>query len=970
MASRSSCWWLHVWCLVILQHTWISSNQPAPTNETHWDNFTTGSGHVYVNVEATTETFSVTNNETSRTPNTTLETSWNNFTTRPDQIFITSKETPDTSLEIFPSNVTVVLHLTDISEDSSGKPNSTLESLLNNTPTGADLSNITQKTTRSPNITLQSHPENVTSGPHLTHITEETSGILNSTLEKFPNNATTRADVSYITEEAPRAPNSTLENYPSNVTSAPHQTYITEETYKAPNSSPENYSSNVMSGAHSTFTTQDTSGTSTSTLEPYPNNVTTRSDMSYLTEETSRTTRTTTEKYPYYPSNVTSGSHLTYITEETSRTPNTTLMSYPSNVTSEPRSTFTTQDISGTSTSTLEPYPNNATTRPDMSYVTEETSRTPRTTTEKYPYYPSNVTSGSHLTYFTEETSRTPNTTLKSYPSNVTSEPRSTFTTQDISGTSTSTLEPYPNNATTRLDMSYVTEETSRTPRTTTEKKYPSNITSGSHLIYITEETSRTPNTTLMPYPSNVTTAGDLIYIDEETSRTTNNIQESSSNVTSGSDLTSLTVRTPNSTLQQFQNNVTTDPGLVYLSEKTTGTSNTSLGMDRTSHPDIINPLDPIDIITEAPATWTPNTSVQTGGTFFISAVHCFQDADCPPFTKCTQQGALHICQCHLGYFFHQDLGCVAAITFPARIPISVLLWDEILVNTSLGGNIGDEIRHMEAAQYYQGVHRVRILFQDVLGHIPGYVSTSITDVQSDEGHVTIAHSFSTLYPVTEEDVWRALTVSPLFCADPHDGCVSALTSDNYQGLSLCDFDVCDFSSSDCRFHGGLVTCECRRGYYKFSPMDRSCRECGSGYRTTESGCERCPIGFGGFNCDESYLLAVIVESCVGCGLLVSLITLLVFYFRRKKPQKPMFIDSIVMGVPTNQPSIRLPRAQFSWRREWEWNEPPEKVLTDIHQEVASPDGPAIHMKTFGDPARFSAPSSHHGRHNLSFISD
>ncbi|XP_073438305.1 uncharacterized protein [Dendrobates tinctorius] len=824
MAYRSSSWCLHVWCLVILQHTWITSSQLAPTNETLWDNFTTGSGHIYATGEATIETLHVTKNKTSRTSNATQETSWSHFTTRPDQVFITSKETPDSSLEMFPSNVTSGLHVTDMSQDTSGKPNSTLESLLNNTPTGADQSYISQEITRSPNITLQSHLENVTSGPQLTYMIEKTSGIPNSTLEKYPNNATTGADMSYITEEASRAPNITLENYPSNVTTGPHLTYITDETSRAPNSSPENY-----------------------------------------------------------PSNVTTGLHLTYITEETARAPNSFPENYPSNITPGPHSTSTTQYTSGTSTSTLEPYPNNATARPNMSYVSEETSRTPSVTTDKYP----------------------------------------------------------------------------------------SNVTSGSHLTYVTEETFRTSNTILMSYPNNGTTAGDLNFTNEETSRTTNNIQESFSNVTSGSDLTSLmggTVRTPNSTLES---NVTTDPGLVYLSETTTGTLNTSLEMNRTSYPDIINPLYAIDTITEAPATWTPITSVQTGGTFLISTVHCFQDADCPPFTMCSLQGALHICQCHLGYFFHQYLGCVAARTFPARIPISALYWDEISVNTSVGGDIGDEIRHMEAAQYDRGVQTVRILFQDVLGHIPGYVSTSITDVQLDEGHVTIVHSFSTLYPVTEEDVWRALTVSPLFCDDPHDGCVSAaLTRDNYQGLSLCDFDVCDFSSSDCHFHGGLVTCECRQGYYKFSPTDRSCRDCGSGYRRTERGCERCPIGFGGFNCDESYLLAVIVESCVGCGLLASLITLLVFYFRRKKPQKPVFMDSIVLGVPTNQPSIRLPRAQFSWRREWEWNEPPEKVLTDIDQEADSPDRPAIHMKTFGDPARFSTPSSHHGRHNLSFISD
>lgn len=358
--------------------------------------------------------------------------------------------------------------------------------------------------------------------------------------------------------------------------------------------------------------------------------------------------------------------------------------------------------------------------------------------------------------------------------------------------------------------------------------------------------------------------------------------------------------------------------------------------------------------------------TLQTGGPPYTSALYCLQDADCPPFTLCTDLRGLHMCQCHLGSYLHPYLGCVTARTFPARIPVSSFFWDETSVNRTVHRDNEDGMRRAEVVQ--QDILHVALLFRNVLSHIPGYLSTSIADVQLDEGLVTIVHSFSTLYAVSEEDVWRALTVSSLLCTEPHSGCVSPLTSDDYQGLSLCDFAMCDSSSSDCHSHGGLVTCECRRGYYKFSPTDRSCRACGSGFQRTGSGCERCPIGFAGFNCEEPYLLAVIVESCLGCVLLVSLITLLVFYFRRKEPQKPMFIDSIVLGVPTDQPSLRLPRAQFSWRREWEWNEPPEKILTDVHREADSPEGPAIPMKTFGHPARFSAPNSYHGRHNLSFI--
>ncbi|XP_063781351.1 protein HEG-like [Pseudophryne corroboree] len=201
---------------------------------------------------------------------------------------------------------------------------------------------------------------------------------------------------------------------------------------------------------------------------------------------------------------------------------------------------------------------------------------------------------------------------------------------------------------------------------------------------------------------------------------------------------------------------------------------------------------------------------------------------------------------------------------------------------------------------------------------------------------------------------------------------LSSLLPILYLGLSLCDFAICDPSSSECESHAGLVTCDCRQGYYKNSPTDRICRACASGFQRTEDQCERCPLGFGGFNCEESFLLAVIVESCVGCVLLASLIALLIIYLRRENAQKPRFMDSIVLGIPMEQQEIRLPRAQFSWRREWEWDDLTAKTPTDIQQ--GPPDdiseAPEIQMKTFGEFARSPAASPYRGSHNLAFISD
>ncbi|XP_072010546.1 uncharacterized protein [Engystomops pustulosus] len=688
------------------------------------------------------------------------------------------------------------------------------------------------------------------------------------------------------------------------------------------------------------------------TLQIDPSNVTTGPDLIF--EDTFRTQDSTLETSGY---NVTTGQGPSY--EEASRTPNITPGPYSSNIT-RVSEIYTTEESSGILNTTADPYSEEA-----QTYTTEETSRAFNTTTDQYS---SIITMDEDLIYTTEERSEMPNTTADPFSSIVTTREAQTYTTDETSKTFNTTADPFSSIVTTEEEQTYTTEETSRTFNTTAEP-LSSIVTTEEDQTYTTDETSRTFNTTAEPLSSIVTTEEDQTYSTEETSRVLNTSVDYLSNVTTLSPLAyvadeSGTTSSPSPDV--FHSNISTGPGPAYIIEETTRPHYTTPEGNGTSYPDVTMSSDVMYTPEEVQTPRTPNTTLQTDGAPYISAQYCVQNTDCPPLTTCIKQGGLHMCQCHLGLYFHFDLGCVTARTFPARIPVSLLYWDEISGNTTKR----DEVRHMEHAEYQWSVHRVRHLFGNVLGHIPGYLSTAVINVQLEDGHVTIVHSFSSLSPVAEEDVWGVLAVSPLFCAAPYPGCASLVTNDNYQRLSLCDFDICDSSSSECHSHGGLVTCECRRGYYKYSPMDRACRACNSGYKWTEHGCERCPIGFGGFNCEESYLVVVIVESCVGCVLVASLITLLVFYFRRKAPQKPPFLDSIVLGVPTDQASLRLPRAQFSWRREWEWNEPPGKVLTDVHQEAVTLDEPVIPMKTFGAPARFSAPNSYHGRHNLSFISD
>ncbi|OCT73628.1 hypothetical protein XELAEV_18032590mg [Xenopus laevis] len=136
-------------------------------------------------------------------------------------------------------------------------------------------------------------------------------------------------------------------------------------------------------------------------------------------------------------------------------------------------------------------------------------------------------------------------------------------------------------------------------------------------------------------------------------------------------------------------------------------------------------------------------------------------------------------------------------------------MWNE--TNLSLETNT--------AALWVELSGNVSTLFQEVLGTIDGYLSTSVFNL--GRSHVTILHQFSTLSPVTEQLLKD--TIAPQPCQGQDQGCVLSLREDSYQALSLCDFALCDPFSSDPQCHRGLVTCSCRQGYFKFSSGDRSC---------------------------------------------------------------------------------------------------------------------------------------------------
>ncbi|XP_076008244.1 uncharacterized protein LOC143002164 [Genypterus blacodes] len=95
---------------------------------------------------------------------------------------------------------------------------------------------------------------------------------------------------------------------------------------------------------------------------------------------------------------------------------------------------------------------------------------------------------------------------------------------------------------------------------------------------------------------------------------------------------------------------------------------------------------------------------------------------------------------------------------------------------------------------------------------------------------------------------------------------------------------TCDLDSTKCAAKNGLFNCTCMEGYVKNDFTGRICTACPSGEGIINGKCVGCDFGYTGFNCEESWELALTIVGSVLGGLL--LITLIVLGVMAGKPIK------------------------------------------------------------------------------------
>ncbi|XP_042333144.1 protein HEG homolog 1-like isoform X2 [Sceloporus undulatus] len=326
-----------------------------------------------------------------------------------------------------------------------------------------------------------------------------------------------------------------------------------------------------------------------------------------------------------------------------------------------------------------------------------------------------------------------------------------------------------------------------------------------------------------------------------------------------------------------------------------------------------------LDLSGLSPTTWTvPPAMRETTANGMHGAngepeapLTCNGEDECPPWSHCEDQAGRNSCHCGLGYHLLPALGCVPARAFPARL---LMLLQPPSPPEALGWWTSERPEELQGSRV---AAQLQSLFQQILGHLDGYLGTSIQELKWPSLEATLMHHFSAWVLVTIQEVEVAVAAFRTRCHDNSSplsrtpACALLRHVGTYQSLGLCDFDPCDSTSATCSSQDGLLRCTCRPGYLQVHPMDHTCAVCSSGFWLQDGTCSRCPFGFSGPGCQEPFLLALVAVSCVA-GLVILLLFLLLVVFRLGRAQ-PSQEPHSPPQLPLHSPTLSLPRVRPPW---------------------------------------------------------
>ncbi|XP_054616056.1 mucin-2 isoform X2 [Dunckerocampus dactyliophorus] len=257
-------------------------------------------------------------------------------------------------------------------------------------------------------------------------------------------------------------------------------------------------------------------------------------------------------------------------------------------------------------------------------------------------------------------------------------------------------------------------------------------------------------------------------------------------------------------------------------------------------------------------------------------------------------------CQCFSGSFL-VDGSCTRSQVFPGQLHLRSLNFTNDMFNRSSKAfqNTAENISRALAGAFAGQPEYIR---SDVVQLQPGSVIATVNNIFADTA-------------VSREWVEKAIE-------DAIDSSSQGpLLNAAFSSTDLCGQVPlpCDAATTACTSANGLVSCSCKDGYISTIYSNTSCKACPSGQHAVDNTCKKCAFGYGGFNCSDSSLLAVVVVSCVLGGILLILTLALLSYccWRRCRGDPSSSTSSPYpageLAKPWPSDITPLPRATTTW---------------------------------------------------------
>ncbi|XP_037134653.1 proteoglycan 4-like [Syngnathus acus] len=554
----------------------------------------------------------------------------------------------------------------------------------------------------------------------------------------------------------------------------------------------------------------------------------------------------------------------------------------PVNPTEQPKPTTATPATPAPVNPTEQPKPTTATpATPAPVNPTEQPKPTPATPATPAPVNP------------TEQPKPTPATPATPAPVNPTEQPKPTTATPATPAPVNPTEQPKPTPATPATPA----------PVNPTEQPKPTTATPATPApVNPTEQPKPTPATPATPAPVNPT--------EQPKPTTPTTATPAPVNPTEQPKPTPATPATPapvNPTEQPKPTTPTTaTPGSTNPTEQPKPTTPTP------ATPGSTNP-------TEQPDPTTPGKNNSTISTDSVSPAtdpkptivpDICERLPCPSGSQCeARANNSRVCLCMAGDYFNEDSQrCETAKVFPGQLGVPALEFTDDMKNKTSPA-------FQRAAE--QISHEVDLLFMKR----PGYLGSIVLELKKMEPPkvravpgviASVEMVFQTSAQIKAQDIEKDVTdVSTC------EGCL--LANSKFAKTKLCDKKPCDGKTTTCsEKDDGDFLCSCSKDYVTTEYSQRACVACPSGQEPNGTReCADCPYGYSGFNCNESWKLAlVVVGSVFGGLLLITIIVLIVVATKApkisKKTKKDLetrshdvihFTDKepLVTSLPTNQ---------------------------------------------------------------------